>query len=197
MKKIERIVLLVALMICATQVDAQKVLEGARREAVLSEIAAKNRDITSIEGEFKQRRETAMLKEAVEASGTFTYKKGGVIEWIYVIPQKKRVEISGDEIRVDGKSSGGRNRMAKGIMAAAGESLRSGMAVDERVFSATVKEGEKKYYVAMEPKRKDMQRMMKAIEVEYGKSDCRVKKITMTESDGNKTTIEFERLVVK
>ena len=197
MKKIERIVLLVALMICATQVDAQKVLEGARREAVLSEIAAKNRDITSIEGEFKQRRETAMLKDAVETSGTFTYKKGGVIEWIYVIPQKKRVEISGDEIRVDGKSSGGRNRMTKGIMAAAGESLRSGMAVDERVFSATVKEGEKKYYVAMEPKRKDMQRMMKAIEVEYGKSDCRVKKITMTESDGNKTTIEFERLVVK
>lgn len=197
MKKIERIVLLVALMICATQVDAQKVLEGARREAVLSEIAAKNRDITSIEGEFKQRRETAMLKDAVETSGTFTYKKGGVIEWIYVIPQKKRVEISGDEIRVDGKSSGGRNRMAKGIMAAAGESLRSGMTVDERVFSATVKEGEKKYYVAMEPKRKDMQRMMKAIEVEYGKSDCRVKKITMTESDGNKTTIEFERLVVK
>ncbi|MBO4751752.1 MAG: outer membrane lipoprotein carrier protein LolA [Bacteroidales bacterium] len=180
--------------VCA---QAPRELTGKERTAAVAELETKTKAIKSFTGQFRQTRETTMLKESVESSGRISFKRGGAIKWEYLKPQAKVIEIKGETLAVDGVSSGRGNRMAKGIAGMMSDMLQGGKVADEKVFDFKLYDEGKSYKLAAKPKRRDMQRMMSAVDITFAKGDGSVRKMILTEKDGNRTTIEFDDLKIE
>ena len=131
------------------------------------------------------------------SSGRISFKRGGAIKWEYLKPQVKVIEIKGETLSVDGVSSGRGNRMAKGIAGMVSDMLQQGKVADERVFDFKLYDEGKSYNLKAKPKRRDMQRMMSAVDITFNRNDGSVRKMVLTEKDGNRTTIEFEDLKIE
>lgn len=170
-------------------------LTGKERATAVTELEGKTKAIKSFTGQFRQTRTTTLLKETVESGGRIAFKRGGTIRWEYEKPQSKVIEINGTTMSVDGVSNG-RNRMAKGIAGMVSDMLQGGKVADEKVFDFKLYDEGKTYNLKAKPKRRDMQRMMSAVDITFAKSDGTVRKMVLTEKDGNSTTIEFEKLKV-
>ncbi|MBO4587433.1 MAG: outer membrane lipoprotein carrier protein LolA [Bacteroidales bacterium] len=189
------VVLLLAVWgaVCA---QTPRELTGKDRTAAVAELETKTKAIKSFTGQFKQTRETTMLKESVESSGRISFKRDGAIKWEYLKPQAKVIEIKGETLSVDGVSSGRGNRMAKGIAGMVSDMLQQGKVADERVFDFKLYDDGKNYNLKAKPKRRDMQRMMSAVDITFDKGDGSMRKMILTEKDGNRTTIEFVGLKI-
>lgn len=180
--------------VCA---QAPRELSGKERTDAVAELETKTKAIKSFTGQFRQTRETTMLKESVVSSGRISFNRGGAIKWEYLKPQAKVIEIKGESLSVDGVSSGRGNRMAKGIAGMVSDMLQQGKVADERVFDFKLYDEGKTYNLKAKPKRRDMQRMMSAVDITFNRDDGSVRKMVLTEKDGNRTTIEFEDLKIE
>lgn len=171
-------------------------LAGKERDAVVAELEAKTKAISSLTAKFRQRRETTLLKDPVESSGRISFKRSGAIRWEYQKPQNKVIEIKGTSLSVDGVNRGA-NRMAKGIATMVSGMLQGGKVADEKTFDFTLFDTGNYYNLKAKPKRRDMQRIMAAVDISFLKSDGTVRKMILTEKDGNSTVIEFDELKIE
>ena len=179
---------------CCAQ--SMRELAGNERSAAIAELESKNKSIKSFTGSFHQTRKTTLLKESVESSGRISFKRDDFILWEYEKPQAKVIKISGDDVTVDGARRGKANRMTKGISNMVSEMLQGGKVVDDKVFDFVIYDNGKSYCVKAKPIRREMQRMMAAVDITFNKTDGTVHKIILTEKDGNCTIIEFDKLKV-
>ena len=189
--------MLLACMLIAVQSHTQNTIEltGKRRSDAVAEIVSKTKAIKSFAGNFRQTRTTTLLKESVVSSGKISFERDGAIRWEYEKPQAKVIEIHGTTMSVDGISSG-KNRMAKGIAGMVSGMLQEGKIADDKVFDFKLYDEGKTYKIKAKPQRRDMQRMMSAIDITISKSDGTARKMMLTEKDGNSTVIEFFDLKV-
>ena len=189
---------MVLLVICsAVCAQTRRELTGTERTAAVAELETKTKAIKAFTGQFRQQRETTMLKESVESSGRISFKRDGAIKWEYLKPQAKVIEIKGESMSVDGVSAGKSNRMAKGIAGMVSDMLQRGKVADEKVFDFKLYDEGKTYALKAKPKRRDMQRMMSAVDITFNKDDGTMRKMILTEKDGNRTTIEFTELKIE
>lgn len=184
--------ILLALVLVAPQFYAQNTVEltGKKRAEVITELESKTKAVKSFTGRFRQTRTTTLLKESIVSSGKISFQRDGVIRWEYEKPLAKVIEINGTTLSVDGVGNG-KSRMAKGIAGMVSEMLQDGKVADEKTFDFKLYDDGKTYQLRAKPKRRDMQRMMAAVDINFSQSDCTVQKIVVTEKDGNNTVIEF------
>lgn len=193
-----KIIICFAALLCADCCYAQSMRElaGKERSAAIAELEGKNKAIKSFTGLFHQTRKTTLLKESVESSGRISFKRDDFILWEYEKPQSKVIKIRGGDVTVDGTHRGKPNRMTKGISNMVSEMLQGGKVVDEKTFDFAIYDGGKSYCVKAKPIKREMQRMMAAVDITFNKADGTVHKIILTEKDGNCTIIEFDKLKV-
>ena len=126
--------------------------------------------ILSIEADFTQTKEVALLNEPQVSTGHMTYRAPDYLQWAYQTPQPLIWEIDGEQSNVSSQIQG----LMKMIMASiAGQNTEN-------------------------PKmQRAYKRLFRSVEIEMDEQNEVAKKVQLVEKNGDITTIEFTNVITK
>ncbi|HKR65310.1 MAG TPA: outer membrane lipoprotein carrier protein LolA [Thermoanaerobaculia bacterium] len=165
-------------------------------ETVVKKIQEQQKHTTTLQAEFRQEKELALLSKPEVSTGTFIYSRPNNVLWTYESPKKVQMVIAGGVLttyyadlgkaeRVDVKRF--EDRIFK-YMGASG-------AIDElaRYFDFTFTDSKSKpvYVLDLTPKNRAVSRRVRRIKLWIDKTSYLTTKIEYVEGDGDITRYEF------
>ena len=176
-------------------------LVGEQRLKVINEITRNTVGIQSLSCQFTQTKQSSLLVDNAEAKGKMSYSRPKSMRWEYITPYSYALVVEGDSLSMTGNGTASTNQKANRMMKEMSSliigSINGERLFDERTFSINIYEETGCYRVKMNPKRKDMQRMVQNITFLFGSDDYTVRSVVLTEKSGDATTINFENLTIK
>ena len=168
-------------------------------EQVIKKVQEQQRRTHTLEADFRQEKELALLAKPEVATGTFTYSRPSNVLWTYAAPKRVQMVIAngvlttyyadlGKAERIDVKKF--EDRIFK-YMGATG-------AIDElaRYFDFTFKDSKSKpvWELALTPKNRAVGKRVKSIKLAIDKKTYLTTKIEYVEGDGDITRYEFTNI---
>jgi len=175
---------------------------GTPLEKILKEISARQKKIVTLEAEFVQEKELALLARPEVSSGTFLYSKPNNVLWTYLQPKPVNMLISKGVMttyfpqlqkaeRVEVKRF--EDRIFKYMGAASG-------AIDElgKYFDFRFVENRKEpvYTLELTPKTKTVAKRVKKIKIWIDRTSFLTTRFEYVEGDGDLTRYTFKNLKV-
>lgn len=170
-------------------------------EQVIKKVQEQQRQTSTLQANFKQEKELALLSKPEVSSGTFTYSRPNNVLWTYESPKRVQMVISGGALttyyadlrkaeRVDVKRF--EDRIFK-YMGASG-------AIDElaRYFDFTFTDSKSKpeWMLDLTPKNKAVAKRVRRIKIWIDKKSYLTNKVEYVEGDGDITRYEFTNIRV-
>lgn len=168
-------------------------------ETVIKKIQEQQKRTATLQADFRQEKELALLAKPEISSGTFIYSRPSNVLWTYTSPKKVQMVIAdgvmttyfaelGKAERVDVKRF--EDRIFK-YMGASG-------AIEElaRYFDFTFSDSKSKpvYMLHLTPKNRTVSKRVKSIKLWIDKSTYLTSKIEYVEGDGDVTRYEFTNI---
>src|SRR5215210_1392988 len=168
-------------------------------ESVIRKVQDQQKKTTTLQADFRQEKELALLARPEVSSGTFLYSKPNNVLWTYASPKRVQMVIAGGVLttyyadlgkaeRVDVKKF--EDRIFK-YMGASG-------AIDElaRYFDFTFTDSKSKpvWVLDLTPKNRAVARRVKRIKLTIDKNTYLTSKIEYVEGDGDITRYEFSNI---
>jgi outer membrane lipoprotein-sorting protein len=168
-------------------------------EQVIRKVQEQQRKTHTLEADFRQEKELALLAKPEVSSGTFTYSKPNNVLWTYSAPKRVQMVIANGVLttyyadlakaeRIDVKKF--EDRIFK-YMGATG-------AIDElaRYFDFTFKDAKSKpaWELDLTPKNRAVAKRVKHIKLAIDKKTYLTTKIEYVEGDGDITRYEFSNI---
>ncbi len=155
-----------------------------------------SRETNSIESDFIQVKNLAVLSEKITSKGAFCFMKQNNLRWEYNAPYKYVIVINKDKILIKDENNKVKkydmnaNKVFKEIneimiSCVNGDILRSNK------FSIRYFENEKEYKLELVPLAKSMKESLKKINMYFDKNVTSVVKLEMVENGEDTTTIDF------
>ncbi|NLU95023.1 outer membrane lipoprotein carrier protein LolA [Chitinophaga sp. Ak27] len=149
----------------------------------------------SIQCDFVQEKNLSMLSDKIVSKGKFWFKKDNKVRMEYMQPSYYLLVINGKDIRIkdaqkENKVSGKSNKLFEQINKITVDCVR-GTVLDNADFTTKATENSQSYRLELTPVNKVMKEYFKTIVLLVDKQDYSVSKITMAESSGDDTTINF------
>ncbi|HEY0139298.1 MAG TPA: outer membrane lipoprotein carrier protein LolA [Thermoanaerobaculia bacterium] len=166
---------------------------------VIKKMQEQQKKTNSLQAEFRQEKEMALLAKPEVSTGTFTYAKPNNVFWSYDTPKKVQMVIAGGTLttyfpdlkkaeRIDVKRF--EDRIFK-YMGATG-------AVDELAryfdFTFTNTPSKPEYVLDLKPKTRTVAKRVQRIRIWLDKTSYLTKKIEYVEGDGDVTRYEFKNI---
>lgn len=191
MKKI--LIFLIATMISLC-ISAQK-----DDNAIFDQICKATESTKTVRCDFRQTRQSRMLREKVVSTGSMCYQQPGKLRWEYKTPYISTFIIDGDKAVMyrNGKKSVvdmNRKRAFREIASLMMNSVLGKNLRDEKVFKSTVEEKSAEWTVSMVPQQKEMKRMCRSLILHIDRKDCVIKKIEMEDRNADITVIELNNI---
>lgn len=170
-------------------------------EDVIRKVQEQQKKTQTLQANFKQEKELALLSKPEVSAGTFTYSRPNNVLWTYESPKKVQMVISGGTLttyyadlrkaeRVDVKRF--EDRIFK-YMGASG-------AIDElaRYFDFTFTDSKSKpeWMLDLTPKNKAVAKRVRRIKIWIDKKSYLTNKVEYVEGDGDITRYEFTNIRV-
>ena len=192
----------IAAVVCAALVSATVAATSARAaspvtlDTVIKKVQEQQKKTTTLQADFRQEKELALLSKPEVSTGTFIYSKPNNVLWTYAAPKRVQMVIAGGTLttyypelgkaeRVDVKRF--EDRIFK-YMGASG-------AIDElaRYFDFTFTDAKSKpvYTLNLTPKNRAVSKRVRGIKLWIDKKTYLTTKIEYTEGDGDITRYEF------
>ncbi len=192
---------LLAAVVCAALATTIPVraAESVTLETVVRRIQAQQKKMQTLQAEFRQEKELALLSKPEISTGTFVYSRPNNVLWTYEAPKRVQMVISGGVLttwypelgkaeRIDVKRF--EDRIFK-YMGASG-------AIDElaRYFDFTFTDSKSKpvYVLDLTPKNRAVSKRVQRIKLWIEKSTYLTSKIEYVEGDGDITRYEFTNI---
>lgn len=168
-------------------------------DTVIKRVQEQQRKTTTLQANFRQEKELALLSKPEVSTGTFTYSRPNNVLWTYDAPKKVQMVIAGGMLttyyadlgkaeRVDVKRF--EDRIFK-YMGASG-------AIDElaRYFDFTFTDSKSKpvYVLDLTPKNRAVSRRVRSIKLWIDKTTYLTTKVEYVEGDGDITRYEFTKI---
>src|SRR5205085_1791733 len=168
----------------------------ATLDAVIKKVQQQQKSTDTLQADFKQEKELALLAKPEVSSGTFVFSKPNNVLWTYDAPKKVQMVIAGGVMttyypelgkaeRIDVKKF--EDRIFK-YMGASG-------AIDElaRYFDFTFTDSPSKpvYILNLTPKNRAVAKRVRSIHLQIDKKTYLTTKIEYVEGDGDITRYEF------
>jgi len=168
-------------------------------DTVIKRVQEQQKKTVTLQAEFRQEKELALLAKPEVSTGTFTYSRPNNVLWTYDAPKKVQMVIAGGMLttyyaelgkaeRVDVKRF--EDRIFK-YMGASG-------AIDElaRYFDFTFTDSKSKpvYVLNLTPKNRAVARRVRGIKLWIDKATYLTTKVEYVEGDGDITRYEFSRI---
>ena len=168
---------------------------------VIKRVQAQQKSTTTLQADFRQEKEMALLAKPEVSTGTFTYSRPANVLWTYETPKRVQMVIADGlmttyyaDLRKAEKIDVKRfeDRIFK-YMGASG-------AIDElaRYFDFTFKDSKSKsvYVLDLTPKTRSVSKRVKRIKIWIDKTTYLTSKIEYVEGDGDITRYEFSNVRV-
>ena len=155
-------------------------------------------EVTSISGRFKQTKKLDFLKDPIISEGKFYFSHPDYLQWEYVNPAPSGIVIDGGKAaawvgKKDNKQS---PAMAESARLVAGQ-VMIWMNMDTEAIFSTFKVSlvsESPFIFMVEPKRREAQRFLQSLKVEFNKDNRSVRQVTLSEPDST-TTLAFDKII--
>jgi outer membrane lipoprotein-sorting protein len=190
----------IAAVVCTAAVAAAPMhAAGVTLDAVIKKVQEQQKKTTTLQANFRQEKELALLSKPEVSTGTFVYSRPNNVLWQYAAPKKVQMVIAGGVLttyyadlgkaeRVDVKRF--EDRIFK-YMGASG-------AIDElaRYFDFTFTDSKSKpvYVLDLTPKNRAVSRRVRSIKLWIDKTTYLTTKIEYVEGDGDITRYEFSNI---
>jgi outer membrane lipoprotein-sorting protein len=190
----------IAAVVCTAAVAVAPMhAAGVTLDTVIKKVQEQQKKTTTLQADFRQEKELALLSKPEVSTGTFVYSRPNNVLWQYAAPKKVQMVIAGGVLttyyadlgkaeRVDVKRF--EDRIFK-YMGASG-------AIDElaRYFDFTFTDSKSKpvYVLDLTPKNRAVSRRVRSIKLWIDKTTYLTTKIEYVEGDGDITRYEFSNI---
>ena len=141
--------------------------------------------ILSLTADFTQTKQTAMMSKPQVSTGRMEYRSPDYIRWAYTTPKTVVWEMNGKKTNVNPQIQG----LLRMIMASiSGENLK------ESADFAVQQSGNT---YTLTPKKREHKRVFRSIRITMDSKTHTAKRVEMTETNGDITTIDFTNIVTK
>lgn len=195
---------LAAAVVCALSVfplSAAKVTDPGSLEEVIRKVQEQQHKVSTLQADFRQEKELALLSKPEVSSGRFVYSKPNNVLWSYDSPKRVQMLITSGTLttyypelkkaeRVDVKRF--EDRIFK-YMGASGAIDELGRYFD---FKFTNKPSDLTYQLDLKPKTGAVAKRVQRIRIWINKADYLTSKIEYVEGDGDITRYEFKNIQV-
>lgn len=157
--------------------------------------AQATQQITSLESDFTQVKHMEMLKDQMNSSGKFYYKRANKVRIEYKKPFSYLMVLNQQEMMVkDEQKQSNFNTRSNKMMQSINRVMidcMSGNVYQNKDFSTSVSESNSEYLLLLTPVNTTMKKMFSRIEVYIGKQDYQVTRLNMVESGGDHSVMTF------
>ncbi|RYY64839.1 MAG: outer membrane lipoprotein carrier protein LolA [Chitinophagaceae bacterium] len=151
--------------------------------------------LNTIQSDFVQEKNLAMLSEKITSSGKFWFKKDNLVRMEYTSPFRYLMIINKNNVFIkddqkENKISARSNKMFQQINRIIVDCVQ-GTALDNKDFSVKTLEGKDGYLIYLSPIAKAMKELFNNINVVVDKKDYSILRMEMVEAGGDNTIIRF------
>jgi outer membrane lipoprotein-sorting protein len=152
--------------------------------------------VNTIESDFVQEKNLSMLSNKIISKGHFCYKKDNNIRWEYFQPYHYLIIISNNKIFIKEDKNQKQYDLQSNTMFQEMNKFISGciqgdILKNEKEYKVGYFEDDKAFFVSMVPKAEAMRKMLNEVQIWFNRNDLTVSRITMVESGGDYTKIDF------
>lgn len=163
--------------------------------ALKQKIESMSKATSSIESDFTQEKNLAMLSEKIISKGHFAFKKDNLLRWEYSTPSKYLIVINKDKVMIKDEKKTSKydmnsNKVFKEINDIMVSSVQ-GTIFKSRKFKTNYFENDKFYKLELIPQDKNMKDTFKKINLYFDKSVTSVAKMEMVEASEDVTLLDF------
>lgn len=168
--------------------------------AFKTNFAAASQKIESIESNFSQVKNLAMLKDKINSKGKFYYKKGNKVRIEYTSPYTYLMVLNNNNMTIrDGQKTSNYNTKSNKIMQSVNNIMLDcmrGSVYGNKEFAVEAFENSKEYLLKMKPVTSVMKKMFANIEVFLDKKDFHVLRLNMIENGGDNSLMSFNNPIM-
>jgi outer membrane lipoprotein-sorting protein len=159
------------------------------------QFSAAARKLNTIQSDFVQEKNLAMLSEKISSSGKFWFKKENLVRMEYTSPFKYLMIINKNNVFIkddqkENKISARSNKMFQQINRIIVDCVQ-GTALDNKDFAVKTLEGRDGFLIYLSPLAKAMKDLFNNINVVVDKKDYSILRMEMVEAGGDNTIIRF------
>ncbi|NND68208.1 MAG: outer membrane lipoprotein carrier protein LolA [Halioglobus sp.] len=158
---------------------------------LLQEIAARLKISERIGGRFEQSREVSFLSRPLRAKGTFSIDSSGALAWLVEEPVRSLMEVRGGVVSLDGRvvDDPGTGQFMAMILTAFMQRDLTPVAAQ---FSIAGESREQDWRLDLTPRNLLWRRVIAGVTLH---GDAYLRTVTISETDGSATRIEFSDVV--
>lgn len=181
------------LVLCITMAaNGQTIVaEDAIRERIVSVSA----NISSVECDFVQTRQSSLLADAAVSKGHMEYRKPGFLRWEYLSPINMEFCVNGQNValKIDGspKPIGNQSRSIKEMSKIIIANIEGNSLLNDSMFKNKVRQENGDIVVVLYPQNSRLKKMWAELVLTYNPKDFTVRSFIMKEMSGDITTIIF------
>lgn len=190
-------ILILALLLCCTEVVAQrKALTPAEARAFKEKIAANTQHLQSLESDFAQTKQLSYLENTIKSAGKLYFKAPRKIRWEYRSPTTY-VVIFDDQTMYTKDGSAIKsvdltaNRRLKGLNDLLVGTVQGGNILDESRFAITYYHENNAYLAVLVPREKALGKYVEQIELSFDSSTLLLKQVGIIDPSGDRTQLTF------
>ncbi len=177
-------------------------LEGsAKLDALIQRVVERQRTLHTLEAEFVQLKESALLLEAVESTGIFLFQAPDLVRWDYRQPDSMVVLFAADTVttyhpeQARAERIKVSNKQRRFVRVLAGTQPLDDLTSH---FSITLADpgGQAHYQLTLRPVGNFLSKKLQSVEIEVDRKLFLPVVIKYNEADGDRTRYEFKKMVI-
>ena len=174
---------------------------GAKLEALIDRVVERQRALRTLEAEFVQLKESALLLEAVESTGVFLFRAPDMVRWDYRQPDPMVVLFSEDVVTTYLPAQARAERIKVSAKQRRFVRVLAGtQPLDDLTshFSITLADpgGRAHYRLTLRPVGKSVSKRLQSVEIEVDRELLLPVVIEYNEADGDSTRYEFTKMTI-
>ena len=198
MKRISNIIIFLLAAICMA---AAAPLTPVQKQEAIRSINKAAAGIRSMSCSFVQTKHMSMLNDKMVSKGTMNYKQSNKLRWEYASPYKYLFIFNGTKVYVGNDSrkdviDTNSNKVFREIARIMMNTVTGKALSDPADFATDVTANTGSWIVTLVPKKKDMRKMFKKIELMFNKSDSMVSQVNLFEPNGDRTEIRMSNVKI-
>lgn len=176
-------------------------LTPQQKQEVITNVNKAASNLRSMSCSFVQTKHMSMLNDKLVSKGTMHYKQSNKLRWEYSTPYKYLFIFNGTKVYVGNDSKKdvidtNSNKVFREIARIMMNTVTGKALSSPTDFTTDITANANRYIVTLVPKKKDMKKMFKKIELVFNKSNYMISQVNIFEQNGDKTNIQMSNVKV-
>lgn len=189
-------ILLICLFICTVTFAQDNYVPMEDAASFREQLESMTKAVQTIESDFVQEKKLTVIANTIISRGSFAFRKENNIRWEYTEPYSYLIILNGSRIFIKEESNQKQydvqsNKMFQEMNRFISGCIQGDILKDEEEYDIEYLENEHEYFVRLVPNSQAIRDMLNEVQITFDKNDLTVSRVTMVESGGDYTRIDF------